>query len=867
MATPVAAVSSAPTFGGLTGYKRPALGRPTQVPSNLPAFRGKSYTTGSDTLKAPAIQNSKNRQDRGTNVTIPYARTCPIDHTCDLGRIARGDVVFTSRYQVDVSHIGHRKERVVGIDFLNKALGNDDSIKPPLAPINPNWVVGKTVLLGGNSDPKGVFDPLGSIMADNWREASFLRDWCCDGIVLSNDEPYAHTSNGASDVQQFNICVQGISSCNNGYNNFKGRGVEAYPRSMTERHGYGTEGTVAIGGVPYYPSYPMQMFDRKVKALSTLYVGLVATKRVLTAEIKKALLENSNLDSQSLNYQKLTDTSEKYKSFYTFKFVCFSDRAARQGALSLRFQDDWQYAEPPSKKQKPVHIDDVPKGSLEFDPFEPVSMTDYRGMVGAWKIGKVMDTAARRRDVYSGGPVDTAEQLTVNVCIEWCDWRKMRRLTNREDIGGYVSGAAMWLNVIAGSNKATDPSTQKTFYADADEGRIFQWPTTYVARASEKMDAAKDLEARRKNAPVNVDRDISKATYPLQRTETDQFNDYVNNAKKFAKLITDISNPIAVQSMIALAREKRITVKLSEQEVNAVWNAIARGADTITEGGFRFWFIGLDESLAADKKTTQAIFGTDDPSKIVTKTVERIWRQMTYFTNGQPKAVQVTKQMFVDFLLPENNQLNLPTKDLVTSIGDGMERAVDLIINHDIYMTGETGLSAAQEASAPSIVSKPKPASTNGKSGKKKASASAAPSTAAISAPESAFPAAVSKDSSAPKPAAKPAAKPASKPAAKNVTSTASTASTTAAAAASSAAVAVPSVASTSAGQGGAVAMETDPTSSAQVQATAAGSATDNSDIFSAIFGASSPSANAETDKSPSSGNPRSRVRRARDGR
>ena len=185
---------------------------------------------GSDTIKAPAIQNSKNRNDRGTNVTIPYARTCPIEHSRDLGRIAPGDVVFTSRYQVNVSHVGHRQERVVGIDFLNEQLGNDDRTKPPRSAINSNWVIGKTVLLGGVTSGGVVtsgglnaesvsenFDTLGSIMADNWREASFLRDWCCDGIVLSNDEPHAHTSNGSNDVQQFNICIQGSSRCNNGY--------------------------------------------------------------------------------------------------------------------------------------------------------------------------------------------------------------------------------------------------------------------------------------------------------------------------------------------------------------------------------------------------------------------------------------------------------------------------------------------------------------------------------------------------------------------------------------------------------------------------------------------------------------------------
>jgi len=135
-----------------------------------------------------------------------------------------------------------REQRVVGVDFLNKCLGNDPRGIPPGSPIHPNWKVGETVLIGANSafanpnnpspdffnftppsnlkEARPIPDLLGNNIADNWREASFLREWVCGGVVLSNDEPYAHTSNGNRDVQVFNICVQGRAVCNNGYGTY-----------------------------------------------------------------------------------------------------------------------------------------------------------------------------------------------------------------------------------------------------------------------------------------------------------------------------------------------------------------------------------------------------------------------------------------------------------------------------------------------------------------------------------------------------------------------------------------------------------------------------------------------------------------------
>lgn len=417
MATPVVSVSSAPTFGGLTGYKRPALGKPTQVPSNLPSFRGKSATPGGD-VRAPAIQNSKNRNDRGTNVAIPYARLCPIDHSQDLGRVARGDVCFVSRFQVTAHHVNFsRQERVIGLDYLNKMLGNDRTKTPKGRKTSPMWSVGKTVLLDSDGH-----------MADNWRAASALRDWTCDGIVMSNDEPHAHVSNGKNDVQQFNICVQGPTTVNNGFQDNNGNGVEAYPRAISERHGYGKQGAVAIGGVPYYQSFPMQMFDRKIMPLSTVYVGLVAISHTLDDDTRDELRRQSPMMPEPTK-QALDNATE----FFSFKFVCFSDRAAK-------------YSGDEHKKDA--------TGSSPFDPYCPASKADYAYMVGAWKIGRVMDTSASRRDVYSGGPVDTAQQLTVNVCLEWMDWRALRRVIGNDTIASGLSGSQF-------------------------DDRILQWPTQY----------------------------------------------------------------------------------------------------------------------------------------------------------------------------------------------------------------------------------------------------------------------------------------------------------------------------------------------------------------------------------------------------
>lgn len=250
MSDPVSASQGAPLYGGEGGVRRATPGRPTSVPGGLPAFRGRNNTPGS-TVAAPTIRTSYNRQDRGTNVTIPYARVVPLHHLENIGRLSPGDVAFCSTFRVNVNMTEREQwatfnpatgawdpkplvtdriatqQRLVGVDWMNKMLGGRPEYEGDT--YKERWSVGHTVLLGpaipedvGDGSYAGLaanleIDPIADNIADNWRQLSFLREWACDGVVLSNDEPGCHNSNGERDGQLFNICVQGRCMANNGY--------------------------------------------------------------------------------------------------------------------------------------------------------------------------------------------------------------------------------------------------------------------------------------------------------------------------------------------------------------------------------------------------------------------------------------------------------------------------------------------------------------------------------------------------------------------------------------------------------------------------------------------------------------------------
>ena len=213
MSTPVESVTQAPTFGGLSGYKRKTVGNPTSMSRATTPFRGVRGVPGSDVV-APRIRNSYNRQDRGSNQTIPQSRLVPWDALKRMGRVSPGDVVFTARMKAGGPNYASTAApvHIAGVDWMNRQLGKANSNGRA---VSDQWCPGVTVLLG--ADIVGPYDEVSDNIADEWRTLPILRSWAVDGVVMSNDEPGVYSGSGSHDAQIFNIAVQGIATVNNGY--------------------------------------------------------------------------------------------------------------------------------------------------------------------------------------------------------------------------------------------------------------------------------------------------------------------------------------------------------------------------------------------------------------------------------------------------------------------------------------------------------------------------------------------------------------------------------------------------------------------------------------------------------------------------
>ena len=356
---------------------------------------------------------------------------------------------------------------------------------------------------------------------------------CATASCLRNDEPYCHTGNGDDDSQLFNIAVQGVCALNNGYQDFKGDGVESAHRSLgATKDGYNDGGEPfvhntfqAFGGEPFHHHYPLQMFDRKLRPMDTCFVGLVCTKRMLTDAYRERLIRQSprlqkkyadsveatenpirreafdrampnyeareaaaradgadqaliaafELDVRTANRaaevaaqaakaqtERTASTAAiggNVQSFYTFHYVCFSSNQAWKPRNSALYNSrtglfegveeaqvaQYGYADPAAKKAT-KHYEEAKQGET-YDPYIGPSRREFEGMVGAWKVGQVLDISAKKRDQYTGGPVDTTTAVTINVNVEFKDWRALRRAFDRPDIGIRAPGARAWTQI------------------------------------------------------------------------------------------------------------------------------------------------------------------------------------------------------------------------------------------------------------------------------------------------------------------------------------------------------------------------------------------------------------------------------------
>ena len=242
-----------PSEAPQAGVKRALSGNPTSVPGGLPAFRGRKVSEPSRDIKVPKLQQG-NRPNEGSNIALPYNRICPLEFLSGwTGRLAPGDVAFVSKYPpgfLSKNPLGAgtngtaTMSRVIGVDGVNRLLHGESS--------PDGWVAGDNVLVvDAGASPMEVTgqnpnDQLGSFKGLNVLEGVRL-----DGIIKSNDEPYAFTSSGSRDAVVFNTIIQGPTICNNGYLLYDPRGNPGYRLMNPDPDAGGElEGGITGGGTP-----------------------------------------------------------------------------------------------------------------------------------------------------------------------------------------------------------------------------------------------------------------------------------------------------------------------------------------------------------------------------------------------------------------------------------------------------------------------------------------------------------------------------------------------------------------------------------------------------------------------------------------
>ena len=465
-ATPVSAVTAS---NPQKGVKRGILGNPVGVPKQLPGFRGRVVDPGA-AIKAPKLRNG-NLNNETSNIRVPYSRVTPLEFLSSFtGRLSPGDVVFVHKYppgfvsarpQAQNTTLGvNSMSRVVGLDGLNRLLMGS----------NPEgWKVGMNVMWLNDPVLKAPLAPTAVTGGGNTAEfeLSVLNEYRLDGIVISNDEPGTFTSSGARDNALFNIAIQGPTEVNNGFLTYEDEGeggggqkllynpltgatnertVESHARGSAESGQHLTEGNGVPGrvGSPWlggnkvdfvanfcgtYSTYPSQMFDRRVETMNSLYVGLRAFE-MSTAAKRKVVDKAGNLMFAS-------DDAAKEACMVFFQYMPFSSRAA---AVIQQVTDAHAKAKPNATEAerdadepgraaaakrvasavsyRRSALNDV---NAPFDTrvFDAIRTDDMRNCVGAWHVGRVLDTKAARHDPYAGGPRDTSFSCMVDVGLSW----------------------------------------------------------------------------------------------------------------------------------------------------------------------------------------------------------------------------------------------------------------------------------------------------------------------------------------------------------------------------------------------------------------------------------------------------------------
>ena len=516
------------------GVKRALQGKPTNVPNNLPAFRGRDVAPGGN-VKVPKL-NQGNKPNQQTNVAIPYNRVCPLEFLSGwTGRLAPGDVAFILKYPPGFlskfPNANNANNATAGTATMSRVIGVDGVNRMLHGSSNPQgWRLGVNVLyVNDPNQPAGEARATSPLTlkkivtdAEGVRKEVFrldvLENTRVDGIVKSNDEPHSFTSNGSRDAVVFNNVIQGPTLVNNGYllyepeanpgYNVNGAGsgqkhgamplrtVEAHPRGSVEGGyhlgggGHGRPGVVGSqtwlshGQYDYvaaftgtYTTYPGQMFDRHVQPMNSLYLGLRAYELSTEAKLK---LTRDSTDNRVFPDTQAGRVAAAAAQCYFYQYMPF---ASRKAWLCQHVQDEMLkgLAQTPPVSQAATidrinnsivnHNKGAKKSRFDEDMFDAVRTEDLANIVGAWHLGRVLDIKSQRLTAYDGGPSDTGFSLMVDVQVGWRDARL--RDGGADPLTTEQADDAL-LCQVAYTSRPVNPATQRPIQRPADEANAVE---------------------------------------------------------------------------------------------------------------------------------------------------------------------------------------------------------------------------------------------------------------------------------------------------------------------------------------------------------------------------------------------------------
>ena len=218
-----------------------------------------------------------------------------------------------------------------------------------------------------------------------------------------------------------------------------------------------------------YTQFPSQMFDRRVEIMNTLYLGLRAYELSTEAKMNVTDKYGKKVIGDNLSEANRRAIAETRKMFF-FQFMPFSSRAAsviqavtnkHKEIAAVAYMSSLENGAPPlpdDARQRARAIQDIlrdneaaiqaymqngdgcpsradaaklvpsvkqqtetslPSAQFDTATYDPIRSEDLWAMVGAYTLGRVLDTKAAEHQRYAGGPRNTAFSCIVDVGVSW----------------------------------------------------------------------------------------------------------------------------------------------------------------------------------------------------------------------------------------------------------------------------------------------------------------------------------------------------------------------------------------------------------------------------------------------------------------